>query len=277
MNGEAIKEIQRLAVEAAKAREFSIDGIPVLVDGSTVIDLEKFGHTRRRFRGTFKTESIQSFVAYLAHQKRNGFGDDVVVYIAERGIGATAILNQLTQEGDPGQCDHRAILEPAHTALWQAITRINGVAMSQRQLSDWIDDWGPWLEAAADDEHIPIAVAQHRIRSIKITEAIAKSSVVEDFGARKSGLAEVAAKHAQDERMPKIITAMVQPITSMEPRPVSMRLGISGTDDPKLTLRVIGLDHLLESVTATFGELVRLEIAKKIEGDTPILAGAFNP
>ncbi|WP_241001237.1 DUF2303 family protein, partial [Pseudomonas viridiflava] len=83
------------------------------------------------------------------------------------------------------------------TAAFVALERAAGSKHTQKELSDFIEDWAPNLQALTQDgTEIELRRAAGAIRSITIEQARKSEHVVGDMSASRSAMEQIEAKSA---------------------------------------------------------------------------------
>ena len=269
MDESAIKLIQETAIGAYNGKQERMPvGTIALPNNYEVVDLERYQPGRRRFRGTFTTNLLADFIAYVKANAGGASGDDLAEsYVDANDMAATTIFN-LVNDGDPGHADWQAKLALDKTAAYSALLGINGRPLDQQQLIDFLEDWG---SAIAVEGGLGNAVAA--IRQIQITQKREAESTVGNFAATGSVLDEVEAKSKQG--LPAYLQFNTAPYLGLSERTFTLQLRIlTGSDKPKLTLRINELEKARESIATEFKEVLFRELA---EADLKIYIGSFKP
>lgn len=142
---EAVQLITDTALIAtAKALDTNTPTV-VLPEGSKIVSLEQFSAGRSRFRGTFSSNSLLDFGKYVIDRNVA----DAQGFINQDEMTCAVLFNLGTEEV-PGHADDRAVLKLKATAGYQAVQAISGRAMSQKDMSDWIEDWHSTLSAVGE-------------------------------------------------------------------------------------------------------------------------------
>ena len=269
-----VNAIAGLSCEAAGRRLLGdtsgISPVAILPDGEgcqAIHSLEPYLPRRARFRGTFKTFLLAEFVAYA---KRNPGG---ACFVDESAMSAITFFN-LGNAENPGHGDWRASLVLSPTAAYQAACDVNGKRLSQKELLNWIGDWSHILGGENADGSVGGPITQYlpALRNLNI-KATAESHVTDkDFGARRSKLQEIEANARGD--LPAIITMACVPYLGFAERKLSFRLQIlPDDDDPKLTLRQIGREQLVEDLATEF----KTRLLQELGDDAEVSIGTFSP
>ncbi len=266
MEAKAIQLIQDTAVLAnAKALDTHSPTI-ALPDNAKLHNLEKFQLNRSRFRGLLNTSSLSDFSGYVltnADGASSGFVDS-------DDMSCTVFFN-LGDQDNPGHGDFRATLSLKKTAAFIALERAASSKHAQKELSDFIEDWAPNLEAfAADGTAIDLRRAAGAIRSITIEQARKSEHVVGDMSASRSAMDQIEAKSA--DGLPAELLFTVAPYEGLQPRAVQLRVAVlTGGDQPVLRLRWIGEAQLREDLAHEFKSVVAAEVGET----TTLTIGTF--
>lgn len=266
MEAKAIQLIQDTAVLAnAKTLDTFTPAI-ALPDSAKVHSLEKFQQTRSRFRGVLATSSLKDFSSYvLAHADGNTAG-----FIDSDDMTCTVFFN-LGDQDHPGHGDFRSTLTLKKTAAFIALERAAASKHSQKELSDFIEDWAPNLKAlTADGADIDLRRAAGAIRSITIEQARKSEHVVGDMSSSRSAMDQIEAKSA--DGLPAELLFNVIPYEGLQPQTIQLRVAVlTGGDQPVLRLRWIGEAQLREDLAQEFKSVV----AQEVGGATDLTIGSF--
>lgn len=268
-NAEAIQKI--IDVATAANNQTKLQPLPVaLVPGSMSLkDIEPYMDKRARYRGILTTAVIDTFTYYVMQSE----DDSPNVFIDSDNLSATGYLN-LGDIDNPGHGDHRAELTLKRTAAFNAINTIDGSAIDQKELVEWVQDWHEYLSFESESgDTIPLAKAIAAIRNITI-EAKAESTHSDgDFSARRSGFESIEAS-SRENTLPAIFVFKCRPCDSLKEREFGLRMSIiTSTDKPKLKLRIKQKDALLESIAEEFKAL----LTDKLGDNATIYIGTFQP
>jgi uncharacterized protein YfdQ (DUF2303 family) len=260
MEAKAIQLIQDTAVIAnAKPLETHTPTI-VLPSDAKISSLEKFGPTRCRFRGVLSTSSLRDFAAYVlthADGQTSGFVD---------GEAMTCIvIFNLGDQDNPGHGDFTSALHLKKTAAFIALERAAASKHTQKELSDFIEDWAPNLSArTADGTEIELRRAAGAIRSITIEQARKSEHTVGDMD-------QIEAKSA--EGLPAELLFSVIPYEGLQAQTIQLRVAVlTGGDQPVLRLRWIGEAQLREDLAQEFKDVV----AEQVGEATDLTIGTFQ-
>jgi uncharacterized protein YfdQ (DUF2303 family) len=271
MDRSAIDLIQQTAIDAnANRLPRALDEVAVTLPKEyTIHDLERYGATRRRFRGTFSTKSLPDFVAYVKRTP-NGQG-----FIDDEQLAARVFFN-LGDVDAPGHADWQAYLDLPTTPAYDGLLAVVDKPLTQRNVSDFIEDWLPNLGAFTEDDdksvEIPVRRAVAAIRKIKIEAKNITETQRENFRAAQSSLDSVEA--SSDAGLPDVLTFTATPYLGLAVRTFRLRLSIlTGGPEPRLVLRIIGKEQMDAEIAEEFKALLLREV-----GDAaPMSIGSFDP
>jgi uncharacterized protein YfdQ (DUF2303 family) len=269
---EALEEGQAItaahaAVTAAVQTEF---GITALVDecrGARVVDLEEYQPVRRRMRGTMETTSIQSFADYAEHHS-----DGAAVFVDGSTMRATAVLN-LGDPGTPGHADNVARLSLRKMAAFDALLTVNGRQQSQKALVEFLEDWGPLVQAKyfRGDTEVSPGLAVAALRDITIDSARKANSQVEQLSVARTTFERIQADG--NAHTPTFIYWTCQPYAELAARTFVLRLSIlTGNESLGLNLRIQNLEQHTEEMGQELVDLVRNVIGDRI----PVAQGTYT-
>lgn len=265
MDSDAIQIIQNTAVQAAHPHRLETH-TPALFHDGKIVSTEHLQEGRARYRGQFSTDSIEAFANYA---KANTSGQG---FIDIDSMSAQIFFNLGTPD-QPGHGDWRANLKLRPTAEYQAMLAINGKKFLQRDLVEWLEDWGAYCAAVnADMQHIPAPKALAAIRNITIKASSESNHQEKDFGARRSAVEEIEA--TAENGIPYAIGFACIPYPGLAQRSFTLRVSVLTTGDkPQLVLRPIGLESAQEAIAKEFQQVLTDHI-----GDAASLVlGKFTP
>lgn len=255
---EAINRIAELSANAAIPVTDLTNGQAIALPGAMGIhDLEKFMLTRRRFRGEMNTEQVAAFCEYIQHQ---GAAE---VFINTDDMQAAAFFDMGSRE-EPGHCEHRAALSLNRTAAYTALLKINGQANSQRELAEWLEDWGRFVECF-DDEDKPLHISKALASVRKMTVETARKLESEDhnMGHKLSAMEQIDVRSAGQQLGGILFTCA--PYHGFEERQFTLPLSaLTGGDSIRLKLRVQELEAIMEEIADEF----RSKIEDALTGDS---------
>lgn len=239
-------------------------------ESAKIVDLEPYFDLRRRFRGTFKTESITAFANYCHDNVR----EDVAAgcYVDSERMQAQAVMDL----GNPHVAhhgDHTAVLSLKKTAAYSALLALNESTLSQKALAEWMEDWLPHLAARRDLETtLPITQAIANIRHVTIKATSQRDSVESNYSSTRSGLEQIDADSEQ-RPLPAFLEFTCIPYHELEERTFMVRVGLlTGNDDPAFRLRIIQLEQQQEDMADEFAGILK----SAIDGSVPVTIGTLN-
>lgn len=267
MEAKAIQLIQDTAVLAnAKALDTFEPSIalPATVN---VISLEKFQQSRSRFRGLLETSSLKDFSEYVLTQTDG----NTAGFVDSDCMMCTVFFN-LGNQDNPGHGDFRAKLTLKKTAAFIALERAAGSKHTQKDLSDFIEDWAPNLKALnPEGVDIDLRRAAGAIRSITIEQARKSEHIVGDMSASRSAMDQIEAKSA--DGLPAELLFSVIPYEGLQAQTIQLRVAVlTGGDQPVLRLRWIGEAQLRENLAQEFKQVVAEEVGEA----TDLTIGSFT-
>lgn len=259
MDNTAIERIEALARAAEGAPKTDIPTV-VLPGGCSIASLEEYENAPRRMRHVYKTERLSDFCAYVCDEAAEG---QTAVFVESDGSGALAVIDYGSHTA-PLWGDHKARLAMRHTIEFAALQKVcGGGLLSQRDLTDWLEDWHGIVTPIVNDEDIPVTRAVSAIRRVDISAKVSTNHEDGDFKASRSSMEEIEAK-ATNGNLPELFRLTCQVYPQTEPRQVEARLSLrTGADTPQFRLRIIGLDAMLETVAHEVEAEVRDQLGEK--------------
>ncbi|MPR00729.1 DUF2303 family protein [Pseudomonas kitaguniensis] len=265
---DAIQLITDTALEANGKKLETLVPTVVLPESSKVIDLERFQAGRSRFRGTYSTHSLADFSAYVVERAALGARG----FIDQDAMSCVLLFNLGTAEV-PGHADDRAVLKLKPTAGYTAAQQIGGRGISQKDLSDWIEDWHQYL-TPVDEAGNPIAVAKAiaAVRTITIKASSESESTVGETRASRSAMDQIEA--SSKETLPVSLQFRTVPFEGLTEQQITLRLSvITSGAVPVLKLRWVGEEVQREDIAQEFKTVLQ----GKIGESASLSIGAFDP
>jgi uncharacterized protein YfdQ (DUF2303 family) len=265
---EAIKLITDTALIATGKSLDTFTPTAVLPEGAKVISLEAYQSGRSRFRGIYSTNSLADFGKYVTDRtaiNAQGFIDqDKMSCVVMFNIGDAA---------NPGHADDRAALQLKPTAGYKAVQEIGGRAMSQKELSDWIEDWNSFLKAVGEDlQDISIAKTIAAVRTITIKASSESDHTVRETGASRSAMDAIEA--SSKETLPTSLVFSVVPFEGLSIREIVLRISvITSGAQPALKLRWIGEEVQREEIAQEFKSVLEAQVGAAAK----LALGVFDP
>ncbi|SEG13497.1 DUF2303 family protein [Marinobacterium lutimaris] len=264
---EAINRIGELATASAGLLPHELKDEAVLVpEYMSIRDLEKYLPNRRRFRGTMETDNIAAFCEYVKGQS------SAEVFIEAEKMRAVAFFD-MGNSASPGHCEHKAVIQLRSSAPYKAIKNVDGEAMSQKSLAEWIEDWRRYLNCfddANEDLHTQKALAS--VRKMTIETARKLESDQQNMGHKLSAMEQIDVKSEGAQLGGVNFTC--EPYTGFQLRTFSMPLSaLTGSENIRLKLRIQELDAIQEEILEEF----RNKISSALTGDDfKIWMGSFS-
>ncbi|WP_122867670.1 YfdQ family protein [Pseudomonas viridiflava] len=239
----------------------------VLPEGAKIVNLEQYSVGRSRFRGTFSTSSLADFAKYVIDRAVA----DAKGFINQDEMTCSVLFN-LGNDEVPGHADDRAVLKLKPTAAYQAVQAISGRAMSQKDMSDWIEDWHSTLSAVGDDlQNIPLAKAIAAVRTISVKATSESNHTVSETRASRSAMDDIEA--TSKETLPTSLIFSAVPFEGLQLREIILRISvITSGAQPVLKLRWVGEDVQREEIAQEFKSVLEAQV-----GEAALLAlGSFS-
>lgn len=265
---DALQLINANALDAAGKKLDTLIPTVVLSDDAKIIDLEKFQSGRSRFRGTYSTHSLADFSAYVVERAALGARG----FIDQDAMSCALLFNLGTAEV-PGHADDRAVLKLKPTAGYTAVQQIGGRGISQKDLSDWIEDWHQYLTPVDEaGNSIPVAKAIAAVRTITIKASSESETTVGETSASRSAMDQIEAR--SKETLPVSLQFSVIPFEGLTEQVITLRLSvITSGAVPVLKLRWVGEEVQREDIAQEFKSVLQEKI-----GEAAVLSlGAFDP
>ncbi|MET3998864.1 DUF2303 family protein [Marinobacterium sp. MBR-109] len=267
LTAEAIDRIGSLALAADNPLASAIGEQAVaLPESMRIQDLEKFMPVRRRFRGSMETEQIGAFCEYTEAQ------GEAEVFIDTDGMCAIAYFDMGTRD-EPGHCEHRAAVSLKQTAAYCAMKKINGQVLNQRELADWLEDWGRHVQcfdSEGEDMHIVKALAS--VRKMTIETARKLESEEKNMGRQLSAMERIEVSSEGKTLGGFYFTCT--PHNGFQERTFRLPLSaLTGGDNIRLKLRVQELEAIQEEIAEEF----RIKVEGHLTGEGfNVWMGAFK-
>jgi uncharacterized protein YfdQ (DUF2303 family) len=265
---EALQLVNDNALIAAGKTLPTFTPTAVIPEGEKVLDLEKFQEGRSRFRGTFSTNSLLDFSKYVIDRHVA----DAQGFINQDEMTCSVLFNLGTKEV-PGHADDRAVLKLKATAGYQAVQAISGRAMSQKDMSDWIEDWHSTLSAVGDDlQNISLVKAIAAVRTISIKATSESDHTVSETRASRSAMDAIEA--TSKETLPTSLIFSVVPFEGLQLREIILRISvITSGAQPALKLRWVGEEVQREEIAQEFKSVLDVQIGEAAK----LALGTFDP
>lgn len=233
----------------------------------SIQSIEQFLPQRSSFRGTLHTHLPAEFAGYVATHGGT-------VFIDGEEMRAAAIFDLGTTE-QPGHCRHQAKLGLRKTSAYAALLELTGIrssAMSQRDLSDWLEDWRDNLRVLSKTgETMHIMEAVKAVRTVTIESVSKLSSSVHETGGSLSAFEEVEAK--SEVGLPHGFEFICVPYEGLPVRTFAVRLNVLTSGPvPTFKPRAVQLEAQQEAIAEDFKQLVSSTIGESAK----VIVGVFD-
>lgn len=257
---EAIEKIGNLSLAAGNPVAAAIgDQAVVLPDSMNIRDLEKFLPYRRRFRGTMETTQIKAFCEYVESQ------GSAEVFIDTDDMAAVAFFDMGTRD-KPEHCEHKSIVSLKQTAAYFALKKINGAVMGQKELAEWIEDWGRHItcfDSEGEDLHISKALAS--VRKMTVETARKLESEEKNMGRQLSAMERI--EFSSEGKTLGGLYFTCSPYSGFEDRTFRLPLSaLTSSESIKLKLRIQEFEPVQEEISGEFRNMI----------ESQLFADAFN-
>ncbi|WP_030132131.1 DUF2303 family protein [Pseudomonas sp. QTF5] len=265
---EAIQLITDTALEASGKALATHTPTIVLPEGCQVVTMEKWNAGRSRFRGIYSTHSLADFSTYVAERAIS----TAKGFIDQDEMTCTLLFN-LGTDAEPGHADDRAVLKLKASAGYKAAQAIGGRAMSQKDLSDWIEDWHQYLTPVDDEgKAIPVARAIAAVRTITVKATSESETTVGDTSASRSAMDQIEAR--SKETLPAALLFNTIPYEGLTEQQINLRISvITSSAQPALKLRWVGEEVQREDIAQEFKTVLQ----EKIGDAAGLSLGSFDP
>ncbi|VVO85557.1 hypothetical protein PS870_02036 [Pseudomonas fluorescens] len=265
---EAIQLITSTALQAAGKSLPTLTPTVVLPDSAKVVSLEQFQQGRSRFRGTLSTNSLADFGVYVTDRSVSGAKG----FINQDEMSCTLVFN-IGTDAAPGHADDRAVLKLKPTAAYKAVQEAGGRAMSQKDLSDWIEDWNTALTAVDEAGNgMSIAKAIAAVRTITIKASSESDHAVSETRTSRSAMDLIEA--SSKETLPASLVFSAVPFEGLSIRQFTFRVSvITSGAQPVLKLRWVGEEVQREEIAQEFKSVLDVSVG----GHAKLTLGTFNP
>lgn len=269
MDASTIKAIKDLVVAAA---DITHDGkqLPILTlpNDMTFHDIEKFMPGRRRFRGTYMTDSIEHFAAYVESQVGTLPNDaqKYTCFVQSEPEMSAVIPFDLGTVLEPGHGDHVAILNMKRSSPFKAMLDINNRVLDQVEFSNWIEDWRDYISISdVDGNDQTIAGAMSAIRNAKIKTGKDVDSSVGQMARAKSTLEQIDISSNASDGMPSLIVMACAPYLDLEPISETLRIEARKSGEDVIFIpRIIGFDVMFQKISEMFVDAVKEAVKTKV-------------
>lgn len=256
MDASAINRLEALAVAAAandtigKHTKYPALALP---SGVSIHSIEQFQEHPHRFRSIFKTYIPADFIAYLAEHK----SDSSAVFIDARRHKATAVLDFGGPSNGPEWAEHRAELALEKTPEHEALLKVTGRPLTQRELTDWLEDFSGSVTPQINDDTLPMSKTIQAIRKLDLKATASRTIEDGDFRAARSSMEQVEVQQGENP-LPSGFNLVGQLFSDTLSRSVQIRLSVLTSEPaPALVLRVQAYDKLMDEIVKEVESRIR--------------------
>ena len=148
-----------------------------------------------------------------------------------------------------------------------------GRGISQKDLSDWIEDWHQYLTPVDESGNaIPVAKAIAAVRTITIKASSESETTVGETSASRSAMDQIEAR--SKETLPVSLQFSTVPFEGLTEQVITLRLSvITSGAVPVLKLRWVGEEVQREDIAQEFKSVLQ----DKIGEAATLSLGAFDP
>lgn len=213
--------------------------------------LEPYMAKRDNYRFTFKTENIKDFIQYGIDFDQAGAS----CFVDSSGMIAKTVFDLGTLE-EPLHQEHKAYLSLDKTAAFSKLLSMNGAKLSQRQASDFIEDWDrEIIIRSTNGEYMNAKEAAASLRDLTIESARKINTKVDDYSESMSTMEKVEAKNKH--LLPGEIKFGCVPYLHLEEQSFVIRVSlITSGDTPQLSFRIIKLESIKEEIAENFKQIL---------------------
>lgn len=255
---EQIQQSQTAQVLNEEVSKLNLDYALLVPDNFAIKSLESYFPQRLRFRGEFKTQSLNAFTAYVEQHK--DADENTTVFINDENMSAKCIFD-LGEAEKALHCDHKAILNLPKTAPYNALLDFNGRTLDQAEFAEFLEDWRHNIlcfDSAENEINLVAAIA--RIRKITVENARTVESEVQSFSNTASIMDKVEARNS--ETLPAMIRFACAPYAELCERTFELRVSLkTGSTKPMLVARIIGFEAIKEEIADEFKEILDGELS----------------
>lgn len=260
MTREAVSLLLEVSGQAASVLHGNIEealndrGLTGEPGGARVLDLEQHMPDRRRVRGTYATDHLESFKALVTDMKPDA---PVLAKTADTSLSATAILNRDGNAGHKGLGHHDSLIKVALPASPEYVALMSHAIADQRTLAEFIEDYDLEITCLdADGETLPTAKALSAIRKVTVEQVRSKETTESNYAASQSGFEAIEAKSV--EVLPHRLLFRCVPFKGLGERVFPVRLGIrTGGEKPQFTLKIVRHQEITDQIGEEFVTLLK--------------------
>lgn len=239
----------------------------VLPEGNKIDSFERLLKTPIRQRARFQTTRLGDFLDYIEEEATE---KETAVFVDSEGGGARAIID-FGSDTDPLWKEHKADLNLKATPEFRALEEACARPLSQRDITDWLEDWAEIITPVSDSKNISLSRAVSLIRRVDIKASATATHEDGDYKQSRSALEEVEARSGSDA-LPEVFQVTCRVFPDTQERVITARLSLrTSSDKPAFRLRIIGEEALRRSVAEEIEQAVR----SRLEGTARVFVGAI--
>ncbi|MCY1200473.1 hypothetical protein D9M69_379230 [compost metagenome] len=267
LNKDALQLILDQALAASGKALDTETPVALVPDSAKVVNLEKFQIGRSRFRGALDTASLEDFCTYV----KDRYDAGTQGFVDQDAMSCRVFFN-LGDIEHPGHADDTASLKLKPTAAYKALTAIAGSSLTQKDLAEWMEDWGQFLTATVGEEKMGLVQAIAAVRNITIKAASERNHQEGNFNASRSAMDRIEAE--SQEKLPDALHFALVPYEGLGQRVFTLRLSIlTGSDKPVLKPRWVGEEIQREEIAQEFKRVLSEQLGEA----ATLYLGTFNP
>lgn len=258
MDKTAIQQIQESAniPEIIKQIDNNVLAIPVaaIPNSISIKSLEEYMPNAAFYRMNYKTNSLRDFIGY---NKEND-ADGALCFIDDEKMQAATTFD-LVVDCNPGHKKHTARVSLERTAALRALLAIVEERLSQKDASEFFEDWASCITVfKKDGEKLELVQAVQSLRNMTIESAKEINSQINDFSESMSSMERVEAKNK--DQLPAEFYFKCTPYNGLDSREFQVRISIlTGGDKPAIKFRIIQYEEVIEDMVDEFRDILEEE------------------
>ena len=259
LTADAINRLLEL-VKAADQRPATDTPTIVLPGGCVIANLEKYMAQPASMRCAYKTDRIDDFCQYVAGE---AIKEQTAIFVGSNGAAAEAIIDYGSHAA-PRWMNHRASLGLNITPEFAGLMAVCGKDITQRDLIDYMEDWGGLMIAPYDgDKEITLLSAMAAIRNVEISQKASTAHQETNFEIKRAAMEEVGVK-SNNGSLPSHFEIKCALYLDPSMRTIITRLSmLTGNDKPKFRLRIVCLDTLKKDVALEVQGQIKAHFVEK--------------
>lgn len=243
MDKAALDRIVELAAASQDLHGTDMPGV-VLPGDTRIENLECLSEYPWRQRVRLETSRISDFITYV---RENGDVENSAIFVCDDGSGARACIDFGTADR-PLWKQHVVGLKLAKAPEFAALECAEEQALSQRDLTDWIEDWAHIITPQCNGEEITAARAVQSIRRVEVNTKSGETHEENDFNASRSSFASIEARSGAGS-LPDVISVHCSIYRDTSEQTLQVRLSVlTGLDKPRFRLRIMRKDAVIGEV-----------------------------